>query len=402
MGTFEVTIGPLGPLVGSAGMDRDFGLTDDQRDVVAAVRGWVGERAGPASSGYEEKHEFPRDLFRQIGEMGLAGIPYEERFGGGGQSFLTYLLVLEEIATGFLSLAVTLSVHHLASFGIHQFGSEELKRRYLPQLFSAEWLGAYALSEASSGSDAASLRTRADRSETGFRLTGSKRFITHGGEAELYLVMARTGEEGPKGISAFAVERGVPGFEFGKLEDKMGWNASPMRELLFEGCEVPAESLVGEEGQGFVIALAALDGGRLGMAACSTGLAQGALDAAIRFARDRRQFGRPVIEFEGLQFMLADMATQIEAARRLYRDARRLRDAGGDYSVAASMAKLFASDTAMRVTTDAVQIHGGYGYMQEYPVERYMREAKALQIVEGTNQVQRMVIGRRLASGPDR
>ncbi len=304
-------------------MDRDFGLTDDQRDVVAAVRTWVGERAGPASSGYEEKHEFPRDLFRQIGEMGLAGIPYEERFGGGGQSFLTYLLVLEEIATGFLSLAVTLSVHHLASFGIHQFGSEELKQRYLPRLFSAEWLGAYALSEASSGSDAASLRTRADRSETGFRLTGSKRFITHGGEAELYLVMARTGEDGPRGISAFAVERGLPGFEFGKLEDKMGWNASPMRELLFEGCEVPAESLVGEEGQGFVIALAALDGGRLGMAACSTGLAQGALDAAIRFARDRRQFGRPVIEFEGLQFMLADMATQIEAARRLYRDAGR-------------------------------------------------------------------------------
>src|SRR5439155_24828795 len=211
------------------------------------------------------------------------------------------------------------------------------------------------------------------------------------------LVMARTGEEGPKGISAFAVEREFPGFEFGKLEEKMGWNASPMRELLFEGCEVPSSNLIGDEGQGFTIALAALDGGRLGMAACSTGLAQGALDAAIGFARERRQFGRPILEFQGIQFMLADMATQIEASRRLYREAGRLRDTGSDFSEGASMAKLFASDTAMRVTTDAVQVHGGYGYMQEYPVERYMREAKALQIVEGTNQVQRMVIGRSLS-----
>src|SRR5439155_1341554 len=198
------------------------------------------------------------------------------------------------------------------------------------------------------------------------------------------------------------VEKGWDGFGFGKLEAKMGWNASPMRELVFDGCRVPAENLIGERGQGFTIALAALDGGRLGIAASSTGLAQAALDAAVGFARERSQFGRPVIEFQGLQFLLADMATQVEAARRLYREAGRLRDAGGDDVVAASMAKLFASDTAMRVTTDAVQVHGGYGYMREYPVERYMREAKALQIVEGTNQVQRMVIGRRLAKGPDR
>jgi alkylation response protein AidB-like acyl-CoA dehydrogenase len=377
-------------------VERDFGLSDEQSDVVGAVREWVGERAGPSSAGYEEKHEFPRDLFRHLGEMGLAGIPYEERFGGGGQSYLTYLLVLEEIATGFLSLAVTMSVHHLAASGIHDFGSDHLKETYLPRLFSAEWLGAYALSEASSGSDAASLRTRADRVDGDYRLTGSKRFITHGGEAEFYLVMARTGEEGPKGISAFAVERGWEGFEFGKLEEKMGWNASPMRELLFEGCQVPGTNLIGDEGKGFTIALSALDGGRLGMAACSTGLAQGAFDAALAFAKERQQFGRPILEFEGLQFMLADMATQVEASRRLYREAGRLRDSGADYTQAASMAKLFGSDTAMRVTTDAVQIHGGYGYMQEYPVERYMREAKALQIVEGTNQVQRIVIARKL------
>ena len=379
-------------------MDRDFGLSEEQREIVGAVREFVARRAAPAAPDYEQKEQFPRDLFRQLGEMGLAGIPYDEQYGGGGQPFLTYLAVLEEIASGFLSLAIGVSVHHLSAFGVHDFGSEDLKARYLPRLFSGEWLGAYALSEAASGSDAAALRTRAERSGDGpYRLTGSKRFISHGGEAEFYLVMARTGEEGPRGISAFAVEQGWNGFDFGKLEEKMGWTASPMRELLFEGCEVPAENLVGEEGQGFVIALAALDSGRLGIAACSVGLAQGAFDVAVQFARERTQFGRAVIEFQGLQFMLADMATQIEASRRLYREAGRLRDAGQPYTLGASMAKLFASDTAMRVTTDAVQIHGGYGYMREYPVERYMREAKALQIVEGTNQIQRMLIGRNLA-----
>jgi alkylation response protein AidB-like acyl-CoA dehydrogenase len=379
-------------------MDRDFGLSADQREIIAALREFVADRAAPAAAGYEEKKEFPRDLFRQLGEMGLCGIPYEERYGGGGQSFLTYLAVLEEVAAGFLSLALALSVHHLSAFGVHGFGSEGLKARYLPRLFSGEWLGAYALSEASSGSDAVALRTRAEKTANGYRLSGAKRFITHAGEAEFYLIMARTGGDGPKGISAFAVERGWEGFDFGKLEEKMGWHASPMRELLFEECDVPAENLVGEEGQGFSIALAGLDSGRLGIAACSVGLAQAAFDAAVTFAKERRQFARPVIEFQGVQFMLADMATQIEAARRLYREAGRIQDAGEPSTIAAAMAKLFASDTAMRVTTDAVQVHGGYGYMQEYPVERYMREAKALQIVEGTNQIQRMVIGRHLAS----
>jgi alkylation response protein AidB-like acyl-CoA dehydrogenase len=380
-------------------VDPDFGLSDEQREVVGAVRDFAQERIAPAAAGLDESGEFPTDLFTALGEMGLCGIPYEEKYGGGGLDWLTYLTVLEEVAKASLPLAVTVSVHHLAAFGIHEFGSDGLKERYLPKMLSGEWLGAYALSEASSGSDAAALRTRAEPVNGGWRLSGTKRFITHAGGAQAYLVMARTGEEGPRGISAFVVERGWPGFDFGKLERKMGWGSSPMRELLFDGCDVPGENLVGEQGQGFTVALAALESGRLGIAACSVGLAQSALDAATTFATTREQFGRPVAEFEGIQFMLADMATQVEAARRLYRDAGRLKDSGGDASRAASMSKLFASDVAMRVTTDAVQVHGGYGYMREYPVERYMREAKALQIVEGTNQVQRMLIGRSLTAG---
>jgi alkylation response protein AidB-like acyl-CoA dehydrogenase len=384
-------------------VDRDFGLDDAQREIVASVRSFVSDRVAPSAAEYEERKEFPRDLFRDLCELGLGGIPFDERYGGGGQGYLTYLAVLEEVAAGSLSLAVGLSVHHLSAFGIHEFGSDTLKEKYLPKLFSGEWLGAYALSEAASGSDAASLRTRAvhrpgpDRGS--WLLSGTKRFISHAGEAEHYLVMARTGDDSPRGISAFAVEKGWPGFGFGQLEQKMGWHASPMRELLFEDCPVPSDNLVGEEEQGFTVALAALDSGRLGIAACSVGLAQAALNAAVAFAREREQFGRRVIEFQGLQFLLADAATHVEAARRLYREAARARDAGRGSTVACSMAKLFASDVAMRVTTDAVQAHGGYGYMREYPVERYMREAKALQIVEGTNQVQRMIIGRDLAGG---
>jgi alkylation response protein AidB-like acyl-CoA dehydrogenase len=381
-------------------MDRDFGLSDEQREIVGLVRRFVIDRVAPAAAGHEERGEFPRDTFRQLCEMGLGGVPYSEKYGGGGQPFVTYLAVLEEVAGGHLALAVGLSVHHLSANGIHEYGSEDLKERYLPRLFSGEWLGAYALSEAAAGSDAASLRTRAERDGDTYRLTGAKRFITHAGEAEYYLVFARTGPAGPDGISAFVVEKGWEGLEFGKREEKMGWHASPMRELVFEGCRVPQENLVGEEGVGFRIALEALDSGRMGIAACSVGLGQAALDAAVSFARERQQFGRPVIEFQGLQFMLADMATDVEAARRLYRDVARARDDGERDPVACAMAKLFASDVAMRVTTNGVQVHGGYGYMQEYPAERYMREAKALQIVEGTNQIQRMIIGRHL-SGRD-
>jgi alkylation response protein AidB-like acyl-CoA dehydrogenase len=378
-------------------VERDFGLTPEQRQVIGAVRSFVTDRVRPQIADFEARKEFPRDLFGALCQMGLGGIMYSEKYGGGEQSFLTYLAVLEEVANGGASLAAGLSVHHLSAFGIHEFGSDQLKEKYLPKLFSGEFLGAYALSEAGSGSDAAALRTQAKRDNGGYVLNGSKRFISQAGEAEFYLVMARTGDDSPKGISAFAVEKGWEGFEFGKLEEKMGWHASPMRELLFDACRVPAENLVGEEGQGFTVALSALDGGRLGMAALSVGLAQASLDAAVAYTREREQFGRPIIDFQGLQFMFADAATSIEAARRLYREAARARDEGQGSSLSCSMAKLFASDMVMRVTTDMVQAFGGYGYMREYDVERYMRDAKALQIVEGTNQVQRMIIGRHLA-----
>lgn len=378
-------------------MDRDFGFTPEQREIVGTVRSFVADRVRPEIGEFEARKDFPREMFRALCDMGLGGIPYSEKHGGGGQPFLTYLAVLEEIATGSVSLAVALSVHHLSAYGLHEFGSDELKERYLPKLFSGEYLGAYALSEAGSGSDAASLRTQAKRDDGGFVLNGSKRFISQGGEAEFYLVMARTGDDSPKGISAFAVEKGWEGFGFGKLEEKMGWHASPMRELLFDNCRVPVENMVGEESQGFTVALSALDGGRLGMAACAVGVAQVALDAAVAYAREREQFGRPIIDFQGLQFMFADSAASIEAARRLYREAARARDEGSGTPLSCSIAKLFCTDMAMKVTTDAVQAFGGYGYMKEYDVERYMRDAKALQIVEGTNQVQRMIIGRHLA-----
>ena len=378
-------------------MNRDFGLSEEQREIISLVRSFVTDRVAPAVPAHEEKGEFPRELFRQLCEMGLGGIPYSEKYGGGGQPGLTYLLVLEEIAAGHLALAVGLSVHHLAAYGAHEFGSEELRERYLPRLFSGEWLGAYALSEAAAGSDAASLRTRAERDGDAYRITGAKRFISHAGEAEYYLVMARTGAAGPEGISAFVVEKGWEGFEFGKREEKMGWHASPMRELLFDRCPVPATNLVGEEGQGFRIALAALDSGRMGIAACSVGLAQASLDAAVSFAREREQFGRAVIEFQGLQFMLADMAMDIEAARLVTYKAATLCDAQDPkMTYFASVAKCSASDAAMKVTTDAVQILGGYGYMREYGVERMMRDAKITQIYEGTNQIQRVVIARQL------
>jgi alkylation response protein AidB-like acyl-CoA dehydrogenase len=373
-------------------------LSDEQRSLATMVREFASEVAAPASIEHEAREEDPVELYRQLAELGLTGIPFPEEYGGGGQPYLTYLLVVEEIARAYLGLAIGLSVHTLCAFATERFGSNEQKEEVLARLTTGEWFGAYSLSEPGAGSDAASLSTKATATPNGYSLSGSKVFCTRGAEANVVLVMARTGAGGPGGISAFLVQNPTQGFSGTKKEDKMGWRSSPTWALSFDGAEVPSSRLLGEEGQGFKIALASLDSGRLGIAACSIGLAQAALDATITFTREREQFGEPVSAHEGVQFMLADMATHIEAGRRLYRHAAALRDAELNYSLQAAQAKLFCSDVAMRVTTDAVQLHGGYGYIKEYPVERYMREAKGLQIVEGTNQIQRFVIGRKLAS----
>jgi len=286
-------------------------------------------------------------------------------------------------------------VQTLTIFPAFAYGTQEQRGQWMPPACAGEWIGSYCLSEPASGSDAASLRTRAARTGDGWVLNGTKAWVTHGGESDYYVVFARTDGEGAKGVSCFFVPARTPGVERASLERKMGMASSPTAQIVFDDAHVPPDHLIGREGEGFAIAMAALDGGRLGIAACSVGLAQAALDAAIAFAREREQFGRPVGSFQGVQFMLADMSTSVDAARALVHDAALRRDAGDPGAgVAAAKAKLFASDAAMRVTTDAVQVHGGYGYVEEFPAERYMREAKVLQIVEGTNQIQRMVIGR--------
>jgi alkylation response protein AidB-like acyl-CoA dehydrogenase len=371
-------------------------LDDDQRALAQLVREFAQAEAAPAAAEYEKRSEDPAALYAKLAELGLTGIPFPEEFGGGGQPYSTYLLALEELAYAYVALAIGLSVHTLCAFAVNTFGTDQQKKEVLGPLTAGEWFGAYSLSEPHSGSDAAALSTKAVRENGGYRVSGSKVFCTRGAEADVVLLMARTGNEGSQGVTSFLVEKGTRGFSGTKKEDKMGWRSSPTWMLAFDDAFVAESRRLGAEGDGFKIALASLDSGRLGIAACGVGLAQAALDAALEFTMQREQFGRPVAHNEGIQFMLADMSTGIEAGRSLYRHAAALRDAGEEYRLAAAQAKLFCTDLAMRVTTDAVQLHGGYGYITEYPAERYMREAKALQIVEGTNQIQRYVIGRRL------
>ncbi|MFF8637879.1 acyl-CoA dehydrogenase family protein [Streptomyces pilosus] len=374
--------------------------TDEARDLISLVRDIAQREIAPRAAEEEDAGRFPRELFTLLSESGLLGLPYDSEYGGGEQPYEVYLQVLEELATARLTVGLGVSVHTLASYALAAYGTKEQQAEHLPAMLGGGLLGAYCLSEPASGSDAASLRTRAVRDGDDWVITGTKAWITHGGVADFCTVMARTGEEGPRGITAFLVPGDAEGLSAALPEKKMGMKGSPTAQLHFDGVRVPDARRVGEEGQGFAIALAALDGGRLGIAACAIGLAQAALDEALGYAAERRQFGKPIADFQGLRFMIADMATQIEAGRALYLAAARLRDVGRPYAKQAAMAKLHCTDTAMRVTTDAVQILGGYGYTADFPAERYMREAKVLQIVEGTNQIQRMVIARHLA-GPE-
>ncbi|MEV5760247.1 acyl-CoA dehydrogenase family protein [Streptomyces tendae] len=375
--------------------------TDEARDLISLVRDIAQREIAPSAVEEEDTGRFPREVFTLLSDSGLLGLPYDAEFGGGEQPYEVYLQVLEELAAARLTVGLGVSVHTLASYALAAHGTKEQQAEHLPAMLGGGLLGAYCLSEPASGSDAASLRTKAVRESGGdWVLTGTKAWITHGGIADFYTVMARTGEDGPRGITAFLVPGDAEGLSAAVPEKKMGLKGSPTAQVHLDGVRVPDARRLGDEGQGFAIALSALDSGRLGIAACAIGVAQAALDAAVSYAAERRQFGRPIADFQGLRFMLADMATQIEAGRALYLTAARLRDAGLPFAKQAAMAKLHCTDTAMRVTTDAVQILGGYGYTADFPAERYMREAKVLQIVEGTNQIQRMVIARHLA-GPE-
>ncbi|GAA1274828.1 acyl-CoA dehydrogenase [Sphaerisporangium rubeum] len=371
--------------------------TAEAHDLIDLVRDLIAKEVAPRAAADEAEGRFPREVFTTLGRSGLLGLPYPEEHGGAAQPYEVYLQVVEELAGAFLAVGLGLSVHTLSCFPIAAYASEERRAEVLPALLGGDTLGAYCLSEPQSGSDAAALTTRAVPSpEGGYVVDGVKAWTTHGGVADFYTLMARTSGDGARGISCFHVPAGTPGLSFGRPERKMGMRSSPTAQVLLDGVRLPPEALTGAEGEGFRIAMAALDGGRLGIAACAVGVAQAALDLAVSYAGERRQFGSRIADFQGLGFMLADMATQTAAARALYLEAARLRDAGRPYGTQAAMAKLFASDTAMRVTTDTVQILGGYGYVEDFPAERLMREAKVLQIVEGTNQIQRLVISRTL------
>ena len=374
-------------------------LSEPELALIEMVREVAAERIAPAADRYEREHTFPRELFDLLAGLDLTGLPFVAEVGGSGVSQRTYLMVVEEVARAFAALGMGLSVHTLATWGIDTYATPSQRERFVPDLVAGRMLGAYSLSETGSGSDAAALTTRAVRDGDGYRLTGTKAWVTHGGVADRYLVMARTSDDGARGISAFVIDADQPGMTVAPPESKIAMWASPTAQIVFDDAPVDADRLLGgAEGRGFGTAMASLDGGRLGIAACAVGLAQAALDEAVRYAGQREQFGRPIADFQGVGFLLADMAARTEAARALYRSAAEQRDQGLDIGRAAAIAKLVATDAAMQTTTDAVQVFGGVGLTTDVPVERYLREAKILQIVEGTNQIQRLVISRSLTA----
>jgi alkylation response protein AidB-like acyl-CoA dehydrogenase len=369
--------------------------TDEAYDLLGLASEIASKELAPKAAGFEERGEFPREVLRTLGRSGLLGLPYPESDGGGGQPYEVYLQVLEILAGSWLAIAEAVSVHTLSCYPVYAHGSER-QRKMLPDMLGGELLGAYCLSEPQGGSDAASLTTRAVRDGDDWLVTGTKAWITHGGQADFYNIFCRTGGDGAQGISCLLADAATPGLQPQKPERVMGLRSSPPTQIVLDGARISGDRVVGNEGTGFAIAMQALDAGRLGIAACAVGLAQSAVDYAVAYAKERKQFSRPIADFQGLSFLLADMATQVSAARALLLAAARLKDAGRPYSVEAAKAKLFATDAAMRVTTDAIQVLGGAGYVADHPAERWFREAKVLQIVEGTNQIQRLVISRSL------
>lgn len=374
-----------------------FDLDEEQIDIRDMVRRFTQQEIVPHAGRWNEEYHFPRAVYSKMAELGLTGMTTPETDGGSMLSRLSSALVYEELAKGDMATAVGLSVHNMVTGSLARFGTTEQRQHWVSRLAVGELLGAFSLSESAAGSDAGSLQCRAERQDDTYVLNGSKMWVTNGGEADIYLVMARnvTGSE-PQGISCFVVEKDTPGFLFGKTERKMGLHSSPTRELLFEQCAIPASNRIGAEGQGMRIALSSLDGGRVNIGAVAVGVAQAAFETARAYALEREQFSRPIATFQAIQFMLADMAMKIEASRLLVYEAAYKLDEGQQAGMYAAMAKCFATDAAMAVTTDAVQILGGAGYVRDYPVERYMRDVKVAQIFEGTNQIQRIVIARAL------
>lgn len=381
-------------------MPADRLLPDDEAAaVVALARDVAAAELAPRAAEAEAAGAFPRDLFRELGRLGLLGMPYPEAVGGGGQPYEVYLQALEELGGAWASVGVGISVHVMSCYPLSVWGSEAQRERWLPELLAGDLLGAYCLSEADAGSDPGAMRARAAKIADGYRVSGSKAWVTHGGEADFYTLFARTSDERSRGISCFLVDARTPGLAAQAPERKMGLTGSTTATVDLDAVAVGADRLIGAEGDGLSIALQALDSGRLGIAAVAVGVAQAALDHAVAYARERRTFGKAIIDHQGLGFLLADMAAAVASARGVMLDAGRRRDRGLPFAEQASIAKLVATDAAMKVTTDAVQVLGGFGYTKEFPVERLMREAKVMQIFEGTNQIQRLVIARHLARG---
>jgi len=370
--------------------------TEEAEALLELTREIAEKELAPQAAELEERAEFPAEAYRLLGRSGLLSLPFSEDFGGGGQPYEVYLQVLEEIATAWPSVGVGTSVHSLTATVLDVNATKEQREQWLPKMLSGDWLGAYCLSEPQAGSDVSGIRTRARREGDDYVVSGTKQWISNGSCADYYILFARTGDDPRRGLSAFVVPADTEGMSFGAPEKKMGLACDVTTQVIFEGARIPAAHRIGDEGAGMRVALSALDAGRLGIAAVATGIAQAALAHAVAYAREREQFGKPIGEFQGLQFLLADMDAGVERARATYLHAARLKDAGRPFSRQASIAKLTATDTAMRVTTDAIQVLGGNGYTREYPVERLFRDAKVTQIFEGTNQIQRMVIGRDL------
>lgn len=375
----------------------DFALNEDQVAIQDAARAFAEGQLAPHSSEWDEKKHFPVDVLRQAAELGFAGIYVNEDVGGSGLSRLDASIIFEALSYGDVPVAAYLTIHNMASWMIDRFGSEDLRQRYLPRLTSMELIASYCLTEPGSGSDAAAMRTTAKLDGDHYVLNGGKAFISGGGVSYVYVVMARTGGEGAKGVSAFVVEKGTPGLSFGANERKMGWNAQPTAQVNFDNCRVPVENRIGQEGEGFRFAMMGLDGGRLNIASCSLGGAQFALDTAKAYLETRNQFGRPLKDFQALQFKLADMATELEAARLMVRRAAHALDSKHpEATKLCAMAKRFATDAGFQVANDALQLHGGYGYLQDYPLERIVRDLRVHQILEGTNEIMRVIIAREM------